>query len=464
MSDTKKKISVIEKAKELSVKYMERADDMRAFPADESIAALDELDGPLPDDGMPAEDVLEMLDRYAAPATTGVTGGRYFGLVVGNVLPVAQGAEWLMNTWNQNASMYIASPAASKTESIAEKWLVELMGFPEGTAMGTVTGSTNALLCAMTAARNYLLEKQGYDIHAKGLRGAPKIRLVMSEEVHSAVKSGLSVIGFGTEEAELIPCDDLGRVIPEQMPELDDTCLVILQAGNVNGGAFDPIGEICKKANAAGSWVHVDGAFGLWACASPAQRELAAGIENADSWSCDAHKTLNSGYDCGLVFCKRPKALATALTAGAPYIELSEHRDGMLYATEMSRRAYGFVLWSIIKSLGARGIAKMIDEMCDNAQYLGAKLKQEGIPLVNPPIFNQMMIQFGSDEETNAVLDAIQKSGTIWCGSSVFKGRAVIRISISSYSSTRKDMDTAARVIKQAAARVIKQSAASVCR
>lgn len=452
--DISEKISAMKKAKELSFRYMENADSMRAFPSDQAIAALDNLDGPLPEDGMPAEEVLEMLDKYAAPATTGVTGGRYFGLVVGNVLPAAQGAEWLMNTWNQNASLYLASPAASKTESIAEKWLVELMGFPKGTAMGTVTGSTNALLCAMTAARNYLLEKQGYDIHAKGFRGAPNIRLVMSEEVHSAVKSSLSVIGFGTEEAELIPCDDFGRVIPEEMPELDDTCLVILQAGNVNGGAFDPIGEICEKANAAGAWVHVDGAFGLWACASPAQRVSVPGIENADSWSCDAHKTLNSGYDCGLVFCKRPKALATALTAGAPYIEFSEHRDGMMYATEMSRRAYGFVLWSIVKSLGARGIAKMIDDMCDNAQYLGAKLKEAGIPLVNPPIFNQMMIQFSSDEETNAVLAAIQKSGTIWCGSSVFKGRTVIRISISSYSSTREDMDAAALVIKEAAASV----------
>lgn len=445
------KIKLMEKAKELSFAYMEKSPDMRAFPTDEEIAALDGLDGPMPKDGTPADEVLETLDRLAAPATVGMTTGRYYGFVMGNVLPVAQGAEWIMETWNQNASMFTASPAASKLESIAEKWIVEMLGFPEGTAMGAVTGSTNAILCAVTAARNHLLEKQGWDVHKKGFRGAPKVRLVMSEDIHSAVKSSLSVAGFGTEEAELVPCDEYGRLIVSELPELDETCLVIVQAGNVNGGAFDPIGEVCEIANKTGAWVHVDGAFGLWAAASREQRKNVPGMENADSWSCDAHKTLNSGYDCGLVFCRKPEALATALTAGAPYLAFSDKRDGMLYATEMSRKAYGIVLWSIMKNLGANGVEKMIDDMCENTQYFGAELEKAGIRLVNPPIFNQMMLQFGSDEETKAVLEEIQKSGTMWCGPSMWKGKSVIRISVSSYSTSREDIDRAVEVIKEAA-------------
>ena len=445
------KIMIARKAAELSERYMEDSPEMRIFPSDEQIAMLDSLDGPMPTGGTPAEEVLEMLDRYAAPATTGTATGRYFGFVIGNVLPVAQGAAWMMNTWNQNASMYIASPAASRLESIAEKWIVEMMGFPEGTAMGAVTGSTNAILCALTAARDYLLKKQGWDIHAKGFRGAPRVRLVMSEDIHAAVRSSLSVVGFGTEEAELVPCDEEGRVIVSEFPELDETCLVIVQAGNVNGGAFDPIGEVCELAHEKGAWVHVDGAFGLWAAASPTQRKSVPGLENADSWSCDAHKTLNSGYDCGLVFCRDPEALATALTAGAPYLAFSEKRDGMLYATEMSRRAYGIVLWSIMKNLGADGIASMIDDMCENTQYFGAELEKAGIPLVKPPVFNQIMIRFGTDERTKAVLEKIQKSGVIWCGPSIWKGDAVIRISVSSYSTSREDIDRAVEVIKEAA-------------
>lgn len=449
------KIRVAEKAAELAIRYMEKSPDMRTFPTEEGIAKLEGLDGPMPKEGTPAEEVLEMLDEYAADATVGVTTGRYYGFVTGNSLPVAQGAHWIMDAWNNPGSMYIGSPAASRLESIAEKWIVEMLGFPEGTAMGAVTGSTNAILCALTAARDFILKKQGYDIHAKGFRGAPKVRLVMSEEIHAAVKSSLSVIGFGTEEAELVPCDELGRVIPSEFPELDENTLVIVQAGNVNGGAFDPIGEVCELAHAKGAWVHVDGAFGLWAAASPTQKLNVPGMENADSWSCDAHKTLNSGYDCGLVFCKNREALSTALTAGAPYLEYSElKRDGMKYVTEMSRRAYGVILWSIIKNLGADGVAAMVDDMCDNAQYFGAELEKAGVTLVNPPIFNQLMVKYDSDEKTNAVLAKIQQSGIIWCGPSIWRGDAVIRISVSSYSTSREDIDKAVEVFKEAAAAV----------
>ena len=451
MSDTKEKLDVIEKAKELSLEYTKKAADMPAFPSDEAIAGLENLDGPTPKEGTAAVDVLDMLNEYAAPANVGTTTGRYFGFVTGNMLPAALGASWLMNAWNQNSAMFIGSPSAAKLESVAEKWIVDILGLPEGTAMGAVTGSTNAILCALTTARDYLLKKQGYDIHVKGFRGAPKVRLVMSEEIHAAVKESLSVVGFGSEEAELVPCDELGRIIPGEMPKLDKTCLVLVQAGNVNGGSFDPIGEVCDIAHKAGAWVHVDGAFGLWAAASPKQRVNVPGLEKADSWSCDAHKTLNSGYDCGLVFCRDRKAIADALTAGAPYLEFSDKRDGMLYTTEMSRRAYGVVLWSIVKSLGADGIAKMVDDMCDNTQYFGEELEKAGITVVLPPSFNQLMIKFGSDEETNAVLAAIQRSGTIWCGPSKWRGEAVIRISVSSYSTTKEDVDTAVEVIKRIA-------------
>ena len=456
MSNTKDKLAVIEKAKELSYEYIDKADEMPAFPSDEAIAGLENLDGPTPKEGTPAEDVLDMLNEYAAPATVGTTTGRYFGFVIGNVIPAALGAAWMMNAWNQNGGMYVGSPSAAKLEAVAEKWIVDILGLPEGTAMGAVTGSTNAILCALTTARDHILKKQGYDIHAKGFRGAPKVRLVMSEQIHAAVKESLSVVGFGSEEAELVPCDELGRIIPGEMPELDETCLVLVQAGNVNGGSFDPIGEVCDIANKAGAWVHVDGAFGLWAAASPKQRVNVPGLEKADSWSCDAHKTLNSGYDCGLVFCKDRKAIAEALTAGAPYLEFSDKRDGMLYATEMSRRAYGIVLWSIVKNLGADGIAKMVDDMCDGAQYFGEELEKAGVTLVLPPSFNQLMIKFGSDEETAAVLSAIQKSGTIWCGPSKWNGESVIRISVSSYSTTKEDIDKSVEIIKAIAGSICK--------
>ena len=301
-----------------AAEYLDGLAHMPAFPTDASLAALHAFDEPLPAEGAEAAAVIEQLHRLASPATTAQRGGRYFGFVNGGMLPAAQAAAWLADAWNQNAALALMSPAVAKLEQVCEGWIVELLDLPRETAMGVVTGSANALVCALAAARNELLRRQGYDIRERGLRNAPKIRVVLGAGAHATVKTALTVLGFGAAELEIVPTDDMSRMRPDALPALDAGTLLILQAGHVCGGGFDAFAELCPKAKAAGAWVHIDGAFGLWAACSPKYRHLTRGVELADSWVCDAHKTLNAGYDCGLVLCRDREALTGAWRRAEP--------------------------------------------------------------------------------------------------------------------------------------------------
>lgn len=441
---------LLETAKRYSFDYVHQIEDMPPYPAAESLEKLKIFDEPLPANGTDPIAVIDLLHTIGAGGTTAQTGGRYFGFVNGGLLPVAHAAEWLTDTWNQNGALAVMSPVTSELEQICEKWIAELLHLDQGTAMGLVTGSSNALLCALAAARNYLLKKAGYDVTECGMRSAPQIRVVMGAEAHSSVMAALSILGFGKSEVELVPADHNGCIDISAVPKLDEHTLLILQAGNVTGGGYDPISELCDMAHRAGAWVHIDGAFGLWAAASKKYRYLVEGMEKADSWSVDAHKTLNAGYDCGIVLCRYRDALVFALQANGSYIQYGARRDGMMYTTEMSRRARAIPLWAVLKTLGSSGVERLIDQLCANAEYFACQLQNIGFAFVSPVSFNQFVVSCETDEKTQEVLQAIQSSGICWCSSSTWKGRLAIRVSVCSHRTTREDVDKSVEVFQRA--------------
>lgn len=441
---------LLEQASQYAFDYINTIYQKPPFPDEKAIQELNVFNEELPFDGTDAFAVIKQLHEIGSPATTAEIGGRFFGFVNGGLLPVAHAAEWLADTWNQNSALYVMSPVTSKLEMICERWIVQLLGLEPQTAMGLVTGSSNAIICALAAARNNLLQGLGYDIKRNGLRNAPPLRILVSEDAHASVKAALSVLGFGREEIELLPTDEYGRIRTEAIPEMDNRTLCVIQAGNVNGGSYDPIDEICDKARKSGAWVHVDGAFGLWAAASRKYRHLVKGMEKADSWSVDAHKTLNAGYDCGIVLCRHRDALVSALQASGSYIQYGERRDGMLYTTEMSRRARAIPLWAVLKSLGADGVERLIDTLCERAEYFAERLKGIGFDVINPVFFNQFMVACETDAKTEVVLHTIQNSGVCWCSGSKWKGRSVIRVSVCSHVTTRDDIDQSVAAFQDA--------------
>lgn len=435
--------------------YLDSVMDRPPFPDDESVAGLEVFDEPLPDAGMETSEILEMLHRFGSPATTAQTGGRFFGFVNGGLLPASLGAQWLVDTWNQNTALYNMSPAASYIEDVCEKWVVDLFGLPAGTALGLVTGSSNAMICTLCAARDELLRRQGWDQGSRGLRNSPGIRVVLGEGAHSAVLSALSVLGIGKDEMEFVPADSMGRMRADLLPALDSRTLLILQAGNVNGGAFDDFETLCAKGREAGTWIHIDGAFGMWAACSKKYSHLTRGIELADSWSTDAHKTLNAGYDCGLALCRDREAFTRAMQASGAYIAYGENRDNMRYTTEMSRRARGVILWAVLKSLGRSGVEALVDQLFDMTEYFASELdkagREAGFSLVNPPVINQFMVKAGTPEKTRAMLKEIQSGGVCWCGGSVWEGEPVIRVSVCSVATTKEDIDMSVKEFVRAA-------------
>ena len=439
---------LLEYAQRSALEYIRGIDQAAVYPDAESLAALARFDESLPETGTDALSVLELLNTIGAKGTTAQIGGRDFGFVNGGVFPGAPAAEWIADTWNQNGALAVMSPVTATLEEVCERWLAELLGLEQGTAMGLVTGSSNATLCALAAARNSLLNRLGYDVKKNGMRNAPPLHILISEDAHASVGAALSVLGFGREEVKAVPTDEYGRIRADAIPEMDNRTLCILQAGNVNGGSYDPIDEICDKARKAGAWVHIDGAFGLWAAVSRKYRHLVKGMEKADSWSVDAHKTLNAGYDCGIVLCRHRDALVSALQASGSYISYGERRDGMLYTTEMSRRARAIPLWAVLKTLGASGVEQLIDTLCERAEYFADRLKAAGFDVINPVFFNQFMVACETDAKTEAVLHAIQNSGVCWCSGSKWKGRSVIRVSVCSYATTQEDIDQSVTAFK----------------
>ncbi len=430
--------------------YMATVQERPVFPAKDALEGLSAFDEPIPEIPCNPHDLLKLLHTNGSPATVAQTGGRYFGFVNGGIAPAALAAKWLADVWDQNAAMYVSSPVVSRLEEICEQWLASLLGLPDGTAAGFVSGSSTATLCGVAAARNHLLNNQGYDVGAKGLFGAPEIKVVLSEGAHSTIYKALSILGLGSERIIKVPMDGQGRIREDLVPELDDRTLLILQAGNVNSGAFDRFGMLCEKARAAGAWVHVDGAFGLWAAASESLKHLTEGFEKADSWSVDAHKTLNAPYDNGIVLCRNRQALIAAMQMTGSYIVLSPQRDCMLYTPEMSRRGRIVELWATLKSMGRAGVSELVQDLHEKAVYFASTLGNEGFTIHNEVCFNQVLVSIGTGEQTQTVLKAVQESGILWCGASQWEGKAVIRLSVCSYRTTREDIDRCVRAFAAA--------------
>jgi len=433
--------SVFEQAKNYAFDYMDTVNTRSVFPQPEAIDALKAFTGNLPEKPCNGEDVLKMLHDYGSPATVAQTGGRYFGFVNGSILPPALAAKWLADTWDQNPALYVISPVTSHLEMVCEKWLVQLFGMPEGTAAGFVSGTSTATLCGLAAGRDALLQRLGWDIHQNGLFGAPELQVVVGEQAHATVFKALSFLGLGRERVIRVAVDKQGRMLPEAVPQLSANSLLILQAGNVNSGGFDPLLPLCTAARKAGAWVHVDGAFGLWAACCRETAHLTNGIDLADSWSVDGHKTLNAPYDNGIILCKSREALVSAMQASGSYISYSDKRDGMLYTPEMSRRARAVELWATLMTLGREGIDGLISGLCRHARTCAELLSEHDFRIGNRIDFNQVLVACESPDLTSATLSYLQQSGTCWCGGSVWQGEPVIRVSVCSWATTERDIE-----------------------
>jgi glutamate/tyrosine decarboxylase-like PLP-dependent enzyme len=432
--------NVHQQALTYALEYLKGLRDQRVFPSTEALNRLSELDEPMPVQPNDPTTVLRQLHEIGSPTTVLHGNGRYFGFVNGGVLPSAMAARWLADAWDQNGALHVLSPITATLEQLCERWMVDLLGLPAGTAAGFVSGTSVASLCGMVAGRNALLKRKGWDVSEQGLFGAPPIRVVISQQAHSTVRKALSILGIGQRNIEWVSPDAQGRFDPQAMPTLDDNTLLILQAGNVNSGAFDDFVTLCGKAREVGAWVHVDGAFGLWAAACEQTKYLTAGVDLADSWSVDAHKTLNVAYDNGIILCKDRSALVSALQATGDYIQFSENRDAMLYGPEMSRRARGIELWAALKTLGRTGVDALVKQLCDHAQTFSHALPQHGFRVLNDVVFNQVMVVCESPDITTATLKNIQASGECWCGGSQWQGEPVIRISVCAWMTTSDDV------------------------
>ena len=436
-----------------AVRYLEQIDDRRVAPTPDAVHRLEQLGGPLPDQPTDPETVIALLDDIGSEATVATNAGRFFGFVVGASLPVTTAANWLAAAWDQNAGLDILSPVASALEQIALRWLVDVLGLPAGSAGGFVSGATMANLSALAAARHALLERQGWDVNAHGLFGAPPITVVVGDEVHVSVLKALTLLGLGRERVIRVPVDKQGRMRADALPALDDTTLVCLQAGNVNTGAFDPAVEICAAAREAGAWVHVDGAFGLWASADPQRAHLTTGVEQADSWATDGHKWLNVPYDCGLVFCRDPRLLVAAMATSATYLVQDSAREPYQFTPELSRRARGVEIWAALRSLGRSGLAELIETSCRQAQRFAAGLSAAGYAVLNDVVLNQVLVSFGDPDATRRVIAGIQQDGTCWCGGTVWQGHTAMRISVSSYATTDEDVERSLDAMLRVASR-----------
>jgi glutamate/tyrosine decarboxylase-like PLP-dependent enzyme len=423
-------------------RYLQGLDERKVAPTPEALQALTALDEPLPDTPTDDARVIALLDEIGSPATMASAGSRYFGFVIGGALPSALAANWLASAWDQNAGLMAASPVAAKLEAVAMRWLLDVLQLPSSCGAGFVTCATLANFSGLAAARHALLARQGWNVETQGLFGAPPISVVVGNEVHVSLLKALSLLGLGRERVIRVPVDGQGRMRADALPPLDDRTIVCIQAGNVNTGAFDPASAIIARARAAGAWVHVDGAFGLWAAAAPSHAHLTKGLSEADSWATDAHKWLNVPYDSGIVFVREPQHLHAAMAvSAAAYLFEGETREPYHFTPEMSRRARGVEIWAALRSLGRQGVADLIERTCRHAARFASGLSDAGYDILNEVVINQVLVSFGDAETTRDVIAAIQKDGTCWCGGTVWQGQAAMRISVSSWATTDEDVE-----------------------
>jgi glutamate/tyrosine decarboxylase-like PLP-dependent enzyme len=433
--------------------YLDGLADRPVTPGAAAVAALDRLDFALPGAGLDAAPVLAMLDDYGSPATVASGGPRYFGFVTGGALPVAQAAAWLTTAWDQNAALAVMSPTASVLNRVALRWVAELLGLPAGTTGGFVTGATMANATCLAAARDAILTRHGWDAAGQGLVGAPPVTVVAGAQAHTTVRKALGLVGLGRDRAILLPVDGEGRIEPRGLPALSGPALVCLQAGNVNSGASDPFPPLIDWAREHGAWVHVDGAFGLWAAASPATAGQVAGIASADSWATDAHKWLNTTYDCGIALVADPGALRAAMEASAAYLPEDAALEPMHVTPQSSQRARGAEVWAVLAALGRDGVAGLVDRTCALARRFADGMRGAGCTVANDVVLNQVLVDFGDPARASAVIAAVQDEGTCWCGPTVWRGRAAMRVSVSGWNTTEQDIDRSVAAVAACARR-----------
>ncbi|MEO1574875.1 MAG: aminotransferase class V-fold PLP-dependent enzyme [Pseudomonadota bacterium] len=425
-----------------AARYLDAARERRVAPTPEALAALDQLREPMPKHGRDPAQIIARLDALGSPASTVMNGPRYFGFVIGGATPASLAANWLATAWDQNSGLYATTPTTALLEMLSLEWMVDLLGLPEGCGGSFVTGATVANFVVLAAGRHRVLADAGWDVEANGLFGAPPITVIISEESHPSVYKSLGLLGLGRDRVRRVAVDDQGRMRADALPNLDGPTLVVTQVGNVNTGACDPVGDICDAVKPHGAWVHVDGAFGLWAAAAPSRRHLVSGMDKADSWATDAHKWLNVPYDSGVGFVRDTEALKAAMAISAAYLPTeSEQRNPSDYTPELSRRARGIDTWAALCELGQDGVSALVERCCSHARRFAEQLSANGFEILNEIALNQVLVAFGDDARTRRVIEAIQDDGTCWCGVTVWRGRTAMRISVSNWSTTEADVD-----------------------
>ncbi len=451
--------AALRRAAEIGFDYLSKLPE-RAVGARADAATIASRLGDLADAGMDPTRVIEELATAVDPGLVGSLGPRYFGFVIGGQLPAAAAADWLTTAWGQNAVVHAASPAGAAVEQVAGRWMLDLLGLPADASFGLPTGAGLGNTVGLAAARHAVLARHGWDVEARGLYNAPEITVVVGEEAHATLSTALQYLGLGRERVVRVPVDDQGAMLADAAREaivaVDGPLIVAIQAGNVNSGAFDPAATVADAvASHPNAWVHVDGAFGLWAAVSPSLRHLVEGVDRADSWSTDAHKWLNVGYDCGFVAVREVDAHRAAMATSASYLMRSEQRENWEWVLDSSRRARGFILYAALRSLGRSGVRALVERCCALARRMADQLREaDEVAVLNEVVLNQVLVRFGdSDERTRAVIGAVQEDGTAWMGGTTWQGKAAMRISVSNWSTTEADADRTVEAILRCARR-----------
>jgi glutamate/tyrosine decarboxylase-like PLP-dependent enzyme len=434
-----------------SLVYLSDVADRPVAPDRAAIDRLSELDFALPDAGRPPMDVLRLVDVVGSPATVASNGPRYFGFVIGGALPVAQATAWLSAAWDQNTALAVMSPVGARLNAVALRWIAELLGLPAGVAGGFVTGATMANTTCLAAARDAVLTRNGWDAASQGLVGAPPVTVIVGAEVHTTVRKALGIVGLGRDRAVVLPVDGNGRIDASNLPELSGPAIVCLQAGNVNTGASDPFEPLIDWARRSGAWIHVDGAFGLWAAAAPGLANQVHGVNGADSWALDCHKWLNTTYDCGVALVRDREALRAAMEASASYLP-GGAAEAMHITPQSSQRARGVEVWATLAALGRDGVAALVEQSCRHARRFAEGMRAAGFEVLNDVVLNQVLVSFGSAERTDAVIAAVQDDGTCWCGPTTWHGVRAMRVSVSGWSTTAEDIDRSVAAVRACAA------------
>ena len=454
-------VDALRLASDSAQRYVRSIGERRVAPSAEDVAALEKFREPFPENESDPRDVVAMLGKFGSPATVATTGPRYFGFVIGGTLPAALGANWLAGAWDQNPALRVMSPVAAELEDVVLEWVCDALGFPASCQGGLVTCATTANFAGLVAARYALLKKAGWNVVEDGMFGAPPIEVVVGAEVHASVSKALSMAGFGNRRVTIVEADAQGRIRADKFPKLSERSIVCIQAGNVNTGAFDPASEICNRAKGQGAWVHVDGAFGLWAALSPKYRHLVEGFGLADSWATDAHKWPNVSYDCGIVIVREGEALRAAMATSAAYLAPGTRREPMHHTPEASRRARGVELWAALKSLGRSGLRSLVERTCALAKQFEHGLRAAGFDVLNEVVVNQVLVSFGPAEVTREVIRRIQEDGTCWCGITEWHGKTAMRISVSSWATTEADVERSLEAMVRIAREVTRDGVAA---